>query len=69
MFLLGLDRGHVEVVCKNVVKVRLSCSGMRWSRKGGQNILNIRAHIKSSRCNVAGKNYIVWKNHVAGSAS
>ena len=44
---LPIGSGVVEAACKSIVKSRLCRSGMRWSRKGGQHILHLRAHIKS----------------------
>lgn len=46
---LPIGSGPVEAACKSVVKARLCRSGMRWSRKGGQNILNLRTYVKSGR--------------------
>ena len=46
---LPIGSGPVEAACKSVVKTRLGRSGMRWSRKGGQNILVFRAYVKSDR--------------------
>ena len=46
---LPIGSGVVEAACKSIVKSRLCRSGMRWTRKGGQHILHLRAHIKSAR--------------------
>lgn len=46
---LPIASGPVEAACKSIVKTRLCRSGMRWSRKGGQNILNLRTYVKSGR--------------------
>jgi len=46
---LPIASGPVEAACKSVVKARLCRSGMRWSRKGGQNILSLRTYVKSDR--------------------
>jgi len=46
---LPIGSGVVEGACKSLVKARLCRSGMRWTRKGGQHILHLRAHIKSGR--------------------
>lgn len=46
---LTIASGPVEAACKSIVKARLCRSGMRWSRKGGQNILNLRTYVKSGR--------------------
>ena len=42
-----IGSGPVEAACKNIVKTRLCRSGMRWSRQGGQRILNFRCYVKS----------------------
>ncbi len=44
-----IGSGPVEAACKVVVKQRLCRSGMRWSREGGQRILNLRSIVKSGR--------------------
>lgn len=46
---LPIGSGPVEAACKSIVKTRLCRSGMRWSRLGGQNILNLRTYVKSGR--------------------
>jgi hypothetical protein len=46
---LPIGSGPIEAACKSIVKTRLGRSGMRWSRKGGQNILVLRAYAKSDR--------------------
>ncbi len=46
---LPIASGPVEAACKSIVKARLCRSGMRWSRTGGQNILNLRTYVKSGR--------------------
>lgn len=46
---LPIGSGPIEAACKSIVKTRLGRSGMRWSRKGGQNILTFRAYAKSNR--------------------
>lgn len=46
---LPIGSGIVEAACKSIVKSRLCRSGMRWTRTGGQHILNLRAPIKSGR--------------------
>lgn len=42
-----IGSGPVEAACKSLVKTRLCRSGMRWSREGGQQILNFRCYAKS----------------------
>ena len=44
---LPIGSGPVEAACKSIVKTRLCRSGMRWSREGGQRILNLRCYAKS----------------------
>ena len=46
---LPIGSGPVEAACKTLVKTRLGRSGMRWSRKGGQHILDLRTYVKSNR--------------------
>jgi hypothetical protein len=52
-----IGSGPVEAACKSVVKTRLCRSGMRWSRAGGQPILSLRTHVKSSRWDALWKQY------------
>lgn len=54
---LPIASGPVEAACKSIVKTRLCRSGMRWSRKGGQNILNLRTYVKSGRWESFWKHY------------
>jgi len=44
---LPIGSGPVEAACKSIVKTRLCRSGMRWSRQGGQRILDLRCYAKS----------------------
>lgn len=44
-----IGSGPIEAACKTLIKTRLCRSGMRWSRKGGQRILDLRTYIKSNR--------------------
>src|SRR5680860_13133 len=46
-----IGSGVIEAACKSLVKQRMCRSGQRWSRKGGQNILNLRSFVKSERWN------------------
>ena len=46
---LPIGSGVVEAACKSIVKCRLCRSGMRWTRRGGQTILTLRALVKSER--------------------
>lgn len=54
---LPIGNGVVEAACKSVVKQRLCRSGMRWSRPGGQSVLNLRTYIKSNRWDSFWKHY------------
>lgn len=58
---LPIGSGPVEAACKSVVKGRMCRSGMRWSRKGGQKILNLRVYAKSDRWESFWNNYIQLK--------
>jgi len=44
-----IGSGEIEAACKSSVKQRMCHSGQRWSIKGGQAILNLRAIVKSKR--------------------
>lgn len=44
-----IGSGVVEAACKSIVKQRMCRSGQRWSRVGGQNVLNLRTFVKSER--------------------
>ena len=46
---LPIGSGPVEAAAKNIVQARLKRSGMRWSRDGGQHVLDLRAFLKSGR--------------------
>lgn len=50
---LPIGSGPVEASCKTIVKARLCCSGMRWSRQRAQHILRIRTTIRNNRWDVA----------------
>lgn len=54
---LPIGSGPVEAACKTVVGARLKRSGMRWSRTGGQYVLNLRVHVLSNRWEVFWKTY------------
>ncbi|MFC1586500.1 hypothetical protein ACFL5V_13210, partial [Fibrobacterota bacterium] len=58
---LPIGNGPVEAACKSIVKTRMCRSGMRWSRNGGQKILNFRTYIKSNRWEYFWKQYKEWK--------
>jgi len=55
---LPIGSGPVESACKNIVNARLKRSGMRWSMEGGQNVLNLRVHLKSDRWNATWSTYL-----------
>jgi len=44
-----IGSGPVEGSCKDIVKKRLCQSGQRWSLRGGQSVLSLRAIVKSER--------------------
>jgi hypothetical protein len=46
---LPIGSGPVEAACKTLVNARLKRSGMRWTREGGQHVLNLRRHEKADR--------------------
>ena len=46
---LPVGSGVVEATCKTLVTERLKRSGMRWSVRGGQAILTVRAWLQSNR--------------------
>ena len=46
---LPIGSGPVESAAKNIVQARLKRSGMRWSREGGQHVLDLRTYLKSGR--------------------
>lgn len=48
-YLIG--SGAIEAAHRNVVQQRLKLSGQRWSIKGAQQIVNLRAYNKSNRWN------------------
>ena len=46
---MPIGSGVVEATCKTLVTERLKRSGMRWSERGGQAILTLRALLQSHR--------------------
>lgn len=46
---LPVGSGPIEAACKTILGQRLKRSGMRWTREGGQVVLNLRVPLKSSR--------------------
>ena len=59
---LPIGSGPVEAACKTVVGARLKRSGMRWTRNGGQHVLNLRVQILSDRWNVFWGTYMAARN-------
>ena len=55
---LILSSGPVEAAAKTLVGHRLKRSGMRWTREGGQQILNLRVHVQSKRWEAFWKWYL-----------
>jgi hypothetical protein len=54
---LPIGSGPVEAACKTIVKARMCQSGMRWSKAGGQNVLNLRVLHKSGQWDAAWDHY------------
>ena len=50
---LPIGSGPVEAACKTIVKARLCCSGMRWTRERAQRVLRIRTIIRNDRWDTA----------------
>jgi len=46
---LPIGSGPVEAACKSLIKTRMCRSGMRWSKDGGQAVLDLRTYVKSNR--------------------
>jgi len=46
---LPIASGVMEASCKTLVTQRLKCSGMAWTKEGGQAILTLRSIIQSNR--------------------
>ncbi len=59
---LPIGSGPVEAGCKTVVGARLKRSGMRWTRQGGQQVLNLRIHVLSDRWDVFWNTYMAARN-------
>jgi len=59
---LPIGSGPVEAACKTLVKTRLCRSGMRWTRHGGQRILDLRTYVKSNRWDAFWSNYNALRN-------
>lgn len=55
---LPIGSGPVEAACKTLIKQRMCQSGMRWSRDGGQKILELRCYAKSNRWDAFWEEYM-----------
>lgn len=55
---LPIGSGPVEAACKSLIKNRMCRSGMRWSREGGQRILDLRCYVKSNRWDLFWNEYM-----------
>lgn len=55
---LPIGSGPVEAACKTLIKHRMCQSGMRWSREGGQRILQLRCYAKSNRWDAFWQEYM-----------
>ena len=53
-----ISTGAVESACGHFVQCRMERNGMRWSLKGAQNLLNIRAVNKNDNWDMYIKHYI-----------
>ena len=54
---LPIGSGVVEAACKCIVNARLKRSGMRWTRRGGQHVLNLRVRVQSGEWNAFWNEY------------
>ena len=54
---LPIGSGVVEAACKCIVNARLKRSGMRWTREGGQHVLNLRVRVKSGEWGLFWREY------------
>jgi hypothetical protein len=59
---LPIGSGPVEAACKTVVGARLKRSGMRWTRKGGQHVLDLRVQVLSKRWEPFWRLYLRQRN-------
>ncbi len=46
---LPVGSGPVEAAAKTIIQASMKRRGMRWSHRGGQHILDLRAHLKCKR--------------------
>jgi hypothetical protein len=52
-----IGSGPVEAACKSIVKARLCQSGMRWSTRGGRNVLALRVLKQSKQWDTVWRKY------------
>lgn len=60
-----IGSGPVEAACKSIVKARLCQSGMRWSTKGGRNVLALRVLAKSDQWDAVWDKYSASQRRAA----
>ena len=65
---LPIGSGPVEAACKTIVGQRLKRSGMRWTRAGGQHILNLRVPLQSKRWDAFWNWYLAHTDQLAKAA-
>jgi hypothetical protein len=65
---LPISSGPIEAACKTLVGSRLKQSGMRWTRRGGQQILNLRAPLRSNRWEALWSWYLHHTDQIATAA-
>jgi hypothetical protein len=65
---LPIGSGPLEAACKTIFTQRLKQSGMRWSRTGGQQILNLRVPIISQRWDAFWNWYLADSDQLAKAA-
>jgi hypothetical protein len=46
---LFIGSGPIESANKNIIQKRLKLSGQRWSKKGAQQVINVRLAYKNNR--------------------
>lgn len=62
---LPIGSGVVEAACKSIVGARLKRSGMRWSREGGQHVLNLRTRARSGEWEPLWSSFSQARNNAA----
>lgn len=65
---LPIGSGPIEAACKTIVGHRLKRSGMRWHTKGGQEVLNLRAPLKSNRWQTTWNWYLTHSTKLTNAA-